>query len=132
MAKKSNPKQPSAPLPCTKKRCCLHVLVAGAIGFIAAVLLSMGCPMLKRCPIYSEICPVTTNLKKMDTALTKGDLPTAQGFARKLSKQFEPSLPDLSALASQIASSRTIPEARSTFDALQKKMMSDISGPHHK
>ena len=122
MAKKPVPTKETAP----KKNCYLPLLIAGAVGFLAAVLLMSGCPM------YSEACPVTSTMAKLDTALLNNDLPLARSNAEKLSEQLERTMPDLAKLADRVASSSTIPQARKNYQALEKKMMSDVSGTYQK
>jgi hypothetical protein len=41
-------------------------------------------------------------------------------------------MPDLAKLADRVASSSTIPQARKNYQALEKKMMSDVSGTYQK
>jgi hypothetical protein len=128
MAKKSIPTKETAP----KKNCYLPLLIAGAVGFLAAVLLLNNCPMMSGCPMYSEACPVTSTMAKLDTALVNNDLPLARSNAEKLSEQLERTMPDLAKLADRVASSSTIPQARKNYQALEKKMMSDVSGTYQK
>jgi len=130
MAKKSIPSKPTP----EKKSCpCpLPLLAAGAVGFLAAVLILKGLPMMGSCPMYSEICPVTSTLKKVEVALQRNDLPAAQESAKKLSEQLERTMPDLSELSDEIVKSRNLNQAREKLQALQKKMMSDAYNPNRK
>ena len=88
--------------------------------------------MLGSCPMYSEICPVTSTLKKVEVSLQKNDLPAAQESAKKLSEQLERTMPDLSELSDEIVKSRNLNQAREKLQALQKKMLSDAYNPHRK
>jgi hypothetical protein len=130
MAKKSSP-----PKPVPEKKSCpcsLPLLAAGAVGFLTAVLVLKGLPMMGGCPMYSEACPVTSTLKKVDLALIKNDLPLARSNAEKLSEQLERTMPDLAKLADRIAESSTVPQARTNLQVLEKKMMADMSVPYKK
>ena len=96
MAKKSSsqkitPEKKSCPCP-------LPLLAAGAVGFLAAVLILKGLPMMGGCPMYSEACPVTSTVKQIEVALQKNDLPLARTKAEKLSEQLERTMPDLAQL----------------------------------
>jgi hypothetical protein len=82
--------------------------------------------------MYSEACPVTSTMAKLDTALVNNDLPLARSNAEKLSEQLERTMPDLAKLADRVASSSTIPQARKNYQALEKKMLSDVSGTYQK
>ena len=130
MAKKSSPSKPAP----EKKSCpCpLPLLAAGAVGFLAAVLLLKGLPMMGGCPIYSEACPVTSTLKQIELALQKNNLPLAQSQAEKLSEQLERTMPDLAQLADKIAESSSVNQAKTQLQVLEKKMMSDVSVPYKK
>jgi hypothetical protein len=128
MAKKTLP-QKNTP---KKKPCILPLLAAGAVGFLAALLILKGCPMMSSCPMYSEACPVTSTLKLIESALLKNDLALVKSNAEKLSEQLERTMPDLAKLADRLAQSGSIPEAKITFQALEKKMMSDVSLPYKK
>jgi hypothetical protein len=130
MAKKSSPSKPVA----EKKSCpCpLPLLAAGAVGFLAAVLVLKGLPMMGGCPMYSEACPVTSTLKQIEMALQKNNLPLAQSQAEKLSEQLERTMPDLARLADRIAESSSVNQAKTQLQVLEKKMMSDVSVPYKK
>jgi hypothetical protein len=130
MAKKSSPSK-STP---EKKSCpCpLPLLAAGAVGFLAAVLVLKGLPMMGGCPMYSEACPVTSTLKQIELALQKNNLPLAQSQAEKLSEQLERTMPDLAQLADRIAESSSVNQAKTQLQVLEKKMMSDVSVPYKK
>ncbi len=130
MAKKSSPSNPAP----EKKSCpCpLPLLAAGAVGFLAAVLVLKGLPMMDGCPMYSEACPVTSTLKQIELALQKNNLPLAQSQAEKLSEQLERTMPDLAKLADRIAESSSVNQAKTQLQALEKKMMSDVSVPYKK
>jgi hypothetical protein len=130
MAKKSSP---SKPVP-EKKSCPrpLPLLAAGAVGFLAAVLVLKGLPMMGSCPMYSEACPVTSTLKQIELALQKNNLPLAQSQAEKLSEQLERTMPDLAQLADKIAESSSVNQAKIQLQVLEKKMMSDVSVPYKK
>jgi len=130
MAKKSSPSKPvpeknSCPCP-------LPLLAAGAVGFLAAVLVFKGLPMMGGCPMYSEACPVTSTLKQIEMALQKNNLPLAQSQAEKLSEQLERTMPDLAQLADKIAESSSVNQAKTQLQVLEKKMMSDVSVPYKK
>ena len=130
MAKKSStsksvPEKKSCPCP-------LPLLVAGAVGFLAAVLVLKGLPMMGGCPMYSEACPVTSTVKQIEVALQKNDLPFARAKAEKLSEQLERTMPDLAQLADRIAESSSVSQAKTQLEVLEKKMMSDVSAPHKK
>ena len=130
MAKKSSPSKPAP----GKKSCpCpLPLLAAGAVGFLAAVLVLKGLPMMGGCPMYSEACPVTSTLKQIELALQKNNLPLAQSQAEKLSEQLERTMPDLAQLADKIAESSSVNQAKIQLQVLEKKMMSDVSVPYKK
>jgi hypothetical protein len=130
MAKKSSPSKPT-----TEKKSCpcpLPLLAAGAVGFLAAVLVLKGLPMMGGCPMYSEACPVTSTLKQIEIALQKNNLPLAQSQAEKLSEQLERTMPDLAQLADRIAESSSVNQAKTQLQVLEKKMMSDVSTPYKK
>jgi len=130
MAKKSSPSKPT-----TEKKSCpcpLPLLAAGAVGFLAAVLVFKGLPMMGGCPMYSEACPVTSTLKQIEMALQKNNLPLAQSQAEKLSEQLERTMPDLAQLADKIAESSSVNQAKTQLQVLEKKMMSDVSVPYKK
>ena len=130
MAKKSSPSKPAP----GKKSCpCpLPLLAAGAVGFLAAVLVLKGLPMMGSCPMYSEACPVTSTLKQIEIALQKNNLPLAQSQAEKLSEQLERTMPDLAKLADRVAESSSVNQAKTQLQVLEKKMMSDVSVPYKK
>ncbi|MDI9397303.1 MAG: hypothetical protein QM531_05855 [Candidatus Pacebacteria bacterium] len=130
MAKKSSSSKPAP----EKKSCpCpLPLLAAGAVGFLAAVLVLKGLPMMGGCPMYSEACPVTSTLKQIELALQKNNLPLAQSQAEKLSEQLERTMPDLAQLADKIAESSSVNQAKIQLQVLEKKMMSDVSVPYKK
>jgi len=130
MAKKSSPSKPAP----EKKSCpCpLPLLAAGAVGFLAAVLILKGLPMMGGCPMYSEACPVTSTVKQIEVALQKNDLPLARTKAEKLSEQLERTMPDLAQLADRITESASVSEAKTQLQVLEKKMMSDVSAPYKK
>jgi hypothetical protein len=130
MAKKPIPSKPAP----EKKSCScpLPLLVAGAVGFLSAVLILKGLPMMGGCPMYSEACPVTSTLKQIELALQKNNLPLAQSQAEKLSEQLERTMPDLAQLADKIAESSSVNQAKTQLQVLEKKMMSDVSVPYKK
>jgi hypothetical protein len=130
MAKKSSSSKPAP----EKKSCpCpLPLLAAGAVGFLAAVLVLKGLPMMGGCPMYSEACPVTSTLKQIEIALQKNDLPLARANAEKLSEQLERTMPDLAKLSDRIAESSSVNQAKTQLQVLEKKMMSDVSAPYKK
>ena len=131
------PKKPTnskTPSPSSSSTCCsskiLPLLVAAGVGFAAAFLLLRGCPMSSGvCPIYSEACPVTSTLQKVRVAVDQGDLAGARKQAEKLGDQLRSSMPDLADLAVKLSNARDLSEARNTLQALEKKMISDVS--HH-
>jgi hypothetical protein len=129
MAKKPTPKKglatPATPSP--KKPCYLPLLVAGAVGFALAFVLLKGCPTMSTCPMYSEVCPVTSTLEVLEADLQRGDLPKAKQSAAKLSESLERTMPDLAKIADEIATSRNLAAASAKVEVLKKKMMADIS-----
>ena len=129
MAKKPTPKKgPATPAtPSPKKPCYLPLLVAGAVGFALAFVLLKGCPTMSTCPMYSEVCPVTSTLEVLEADLQRGDLPKAKQSAAKLSESLERTMPDLAKIADEIAASRTLAGASAKVEVLKKKMMTDIS-----
>ena len=116
----------------SKKVCFLPLLVAGAAGFLLALLILKGCPMMGECPMYSEACPVTSTLMQVELALEKNDLPKAKAEASKLSEQLERTMPDLAKLADKVSQSTSVSLARTRLQELEKKMMSDVSGTYQK
>lgn len=134
--KSSNAKVPT-PKNTTPSSCCgskaLPLILAAGVGFIAAFLFLRGCPMSSSvCPIYSEACPVTSTLQKARVAVDKGDLPEAKKQAEKLGDQLRSSMPDLADLAVKLSNARDLAEARNTLQALETKMISDVSHPPRK
>ncbi len=129
MAKKPTPKKifTDAPTACPKKPCYLSLLVAGAAGFALAFVLLKGCPTMPTCPMYSEVCPVTSTLEVLEADLQRGDLPSAKLSAAKLSESLERTMPDLAKIADDIATSRNLAAASAKVEVLKKKMMADIS-----
>ena len=129
MAKKPTPKKgPATPAtPSPKKPCYLPLLVAGAVGFALAFVLLKGCPTMSTCPMYSEVCPVTSTLEVLEADLQRGDLPKAKQSAAKLSESLERTMPDLAKIADEIATSRNLAAANAKVEVLKKKMMADIS-----
>ena len=129
MAKKPTPKKgPATPAtPSPKKPCYLPLLVAGAVGFALAFVLLKGCPTMSTCPMYSEVCPVTSTLEVLEADLQRGDLPKAKQSAAKLSESLERTMPDLAKIADEIATSRNLAAASAKVEVLKKKMMADIS-----
>ncbi|NBR70807.1 MAG: hypothetical protein EBQ51_07455 [Verrucomicrobia bacterium] len=125
MAKKPVPSKSVA----EKKSCScpLPLLAAGAAGFLAAVLLLKGLPMMGGCPMYSDVCPVTSTVHQIEVAIEKNDLPMVRSKAEKLSQQLERTMPDLASLADRLAESSSINQAKSQLQVLEQKMMSDIS-----
>ena len=129
MAKNPTPKKgPATPAtPSPKKPCYLPLLVAGAAGFALAFVLLKGCPTMSTCPMYSEVCPVTSTLEVLEADLQRGDLPKAKQSAAKLSESLERTMPDLAKIADEIATSRNLAAASAKVEVLKKKMMADIS-----
>ena len=129
MAKKPTPKKslatPATPSP--KKPCYLPLLVAGAVGFALAFVLLKGCPTMSTCPMYSEVCPVTSTLEVLEADLQRGDLPKAKQSATKLSESLERTMPDLAKLADDIANSPNLAVANAKVEVLKKKMVADVS-----
>ena len=129
MAKKPTPKKglatPATPSP--KKPCYLPLLVAGAVGFALAFVLLKGCPTMSTCPMYSEVCPVTSTLEVLEADLQRGDLPKAKQSATKLSESLERTMPDLAKLADDITSSPNLAAASAKVEILKKKMLADVS-----
>ena len=79
------------------------------------------------CPMYSEVCPVTSTLEVLEADLQRGDLPKAKQSAAKLSESLERTMPDLAKIADDIATSRSLAAASAKVEILKKKMMADIS-----
>ncbi|NDE84561.1 MAG: hypothetical protein EB056_00775 [Verrucomicrobia bacterium] len=131
--KNPNPKtSPSNPSSCCGSKI-LPLGLAAGVGFLAAFLLLRGCPMSSGvCPIYSEACPVTSTLQKVKLALQKDDLTEARGQAEKLGDQLQASMPDLADLAQKLSKARDLTEARNLLQALEKKMVADVSHPPRK
>ena len=129
MAKKLTPKKgPATPAtPSPKKPCYLPLLVAGAVGFALAFVLLKGCPTMSTCPMYSEVCPVTSTLEVLEADLQRGDLPKAKQSATKLSESLERTMPDLAKLADDIANSPNLAVANAKVEVLKKKMVADVS-----
>jgi len=129
MAKKPTPKKnlatPATPSP--KKPCYLPLLVAGTAGFALAFVLLKGCPTMSTCPMYSEVCPVTSTLEVLEADLQRGDLPKAKQSAAKLSEFLERTMPDLAKLADDITSSPNLAAASAKVEILKKKMLADVS-----
>ena len=129
MAKKTTPKKslatPATPSP--KKPCYLPLLVAGTAGFALAFVLLKGCPTMSTCPMYSEVCPVTSTLEVLEADLQRGDLPKAKQSAAKLSESLERTMPDLAKLADDITSSPNLAAASAKVEILKKKMLADVS-----
>jgi hypothetical protein len=129
MAKKPTPKKSLATpvTPSPKKPCYLPLLVAGTAGFALAFVLLKGCPTLPTCPMYSEVCPVTSTLEVLEADLQRGDLPKAKQSAKKLSESLERTMPDLAKIADDIATSPNLEVASTKVEILKKKMFVDIS-----
>jgi len=129
MAKKPTPKKilatPVTPSP--KKPCYLPLLVAGTAGFALAFILLKGCSSIPTCPMYSEVCPVTSTLEVLEADLQRGDLPKAKQSAKKLSEALERTMPDLARIADDIATSPNLEVASTKVEILKKKMFADIS-----
>ena len=129
MAKKPTPKKSLASpvTPSPKKPCYLPLLVAGTAGFALAFVLLKGCPTMTTCPMYSEVCPVTSTLEVLEADLQRGDLPKAKQSAAKLSESLERTMPDLAKLADDITSSPNLAAASAKVEILKKKMLADVS-----
>ena len=129
MAKKPTPKKSLATpaTPPQKKPCYLPLLVAGTAGFALAFVLLKGCPTMSTCPMYSEVCPVTSTLEVLEADLQRGDLPKAKQSAAKLSESLERTMPDLAKLADDITSSPNLAAASAKVEILKKKMLADVS-----
>jgi hypothetical protein len=129
MAKKPTPKKnlatPATPSP--KKPCYLPLLVAGTAGFALAFVLLKGSSSIPTCPMYSEVCPVTSTLEVLEADLQRGDLPKAKQSAKKLSESLERTMPDLAKIADDIATSPNLEVASTKVEILKKKMFADIS-----
>ena len=134
------PKKSSTPKPVTttsSSSCCgsriLPLVLAAGVGFAAAYLYLRGCPFSSgSCPIYSEACPVTSTLQKIRVSLGQGNLPEARKLAEKMSDQLRPTMPDLADLAVKLSNSKDLAEARAALQALETKMISDVSHPPRK
>ncbi len=130
MAKTS--KKPSVPAP-TPKQNWVPLLIAGAVGFAGAFLLLKGCPFSQMsCPVYEQICPVTSTLDQLEGCLAKGDLASAQQCGQKLTRLLQPSMPALAKSAEAIANAKSLPEARLALTAFQAKMKSGSPMPASK
>ena len=129
MAKKPTPKKnlatPATPSP--KKPCYLPLLVAGTAGFALAFVLLKGSSSIPTCPMYSEVCPVTSTLEVLEADLQRGDLPKAKQSAKKLSESLERTMPNLAKIADDIATSPNLEVASTKVEILKKKMFADIS-----
>ena len=79
------------------------------------------------CPMYSEVCPVTSTLEVLEGDLQRGDLPKAKQSAAKLSESLERTMPDLAKIADDITTSRNLAAACAKVEVLKKKMMADVS-----
>jgi len=123
--RKSSPSKPSSPY-----QNWLPLLVAGAVGFAGAFLLLKGCPFSRMsCPVYSEICPVTATLGKVEKALAANDLASARTSAEKLQDLLANRMPELSQAARRLAGSQTLAEARVNLADFKKKMESSSYQP---
>lgn len=76
------------------------------------------------CPVYSEICPVTATLGKVEKALAANDLASARTSAEKLQDLLANRMPELSQAARRLAASQTLAEARVNLADFKKKMES--------
>jgi len=116
------PKKSSTPSPAPKQNW-LPLLIAGAVGFAGAFLLLKGCPFSRMsCPVYTEICPVTSTLGKLEKALDQKDLPSVRNSAEKLQDLLANRMPDLSQAARRIADSQNLDQARQNLADFKKKM----------
>ena len=123
------PKKSSAPTPSPKQNW-LPLLVAGAVGFLAAFLLLRGCPFtMLSCPAYEKICPVTSTLGRLESCLEKGNLESARTCAEKLTDLLQPTMPELAKSAEAITHAKTLPEARKALSDFQAKMKAGPSMP---
>lgn len=129
MAKKPTPKNSLATpaTPSSTKPGYLSLLVAGTAGFALAFVLLKAGDTMPTCPMYSEVCPVTSTLEVLEADLERGDLPKAKQSAAKLSEYLERTMPDLAKLADDIARSANLAAANAKVEVLKNKMMADIS-----
>ena len=117
------PKKSSTPKSSAPRQNWLPLLVAGAVGFFAAFVLLKGCPLtMLSCPVYSNICPVTATLGKIEKALDRNDLPAAHTSAEKLQDLLASRMPDLSQAARKIAESQNLDQARRSLAEFKWKM----------
>lgn len=118
-----SPKKSSTPNVSAPRQNWLPLLVAGAVGFIAAFVLLKGCPFtMLSCPAYEKICPVTSTLSRLEGCLDKGSLESAKQCAEKLVDLLQPTMPGLAKSAQVIANAQTLPEARKALSEFQAKM----------
>ena len=81
------------------------------------------------CPVYSEICPVTSALGKAEKALAANDLASVRASAEKLQDLLANRMPELSQAARRLAASQNLAEARANLVAFKKKMESSSNQP---
>jgi len=120
-----SPKKSPSPRPPSTCQNWLPLLIAGAVGFSGAFLLLKGCPFSRsNCPVYSEICPVTATLGKVEKAVANNDLASTRASAEKLQDLLASRMPDLSKSAGRLAASQNLAEARTRLAEFRKKMES--------
>jgi hypothetical protein len=120
-----SPKKTPSPKPSAPKQRWLPLILAGAVGFAGAFLLLQGCPFTQMsCPAYAKICPVTSNMDRLENCLNQGNLASAKNCAEKLTELLEPNMPELAKSAEAIARANSVPEARKAFASFQAKIKS--------
>ena len=120
-----SPKKTPSPKPSAPKQRWLPLILAGAVGFAGAFLLFQGCPFTQMsCPAYAKICPVTSNMDRLENCLNQGNLASAKNCAEKLTELLEPNMPELAKSAEAIARANSVPEARKAFASFQAKIKS--------
>ncbi len=117
------PKKSPTPKPAVPRRNWFPLLIAGAVGFLAAFFLLKGCPFtMLSCPAYTKICPVTSTLDRLEACLAQGNLASAKNCGEKLTELLEPNMPELAKSAEAIAQAKSLAEARKAFNSLQAKI----------
>lgn len=118
-----NSKKSPAPKPAVPRRNWIPLLLASAVGFLAAFFLLKGCPFtMLSCPAYQNICPVTSTMDRLETCLAQGNLASAKSCGARLVELFDPSMPELSKASESIAGAKNLAEARKAYDALKAKI----------
>jgi hypothetical protein len=118
--------QPSAP-----RTNWLPLLVAGSVGFFAALALLKGFPraQMAGCPAFAPACPVLSTMENLETCLADENLDSARQCGTKLTALLQPSIPELVPAAQAIADAKTLPEARRSFASFCKQVESGTLQP---